>query len=197
MLKPVMTRFLQHICAQNAWARPHLIPHASKTIRFDFVFAKANLMILEDGSLGMSGEITSPEASIHAPPSLMLRILANDEAAKKELRIEGDTALAADFAKVLQHMRWDYADDLSRVVGDIPAEKITAFAQKSASTAKQQITNLADMLAEYWQEEVPILAKKRQVDAFNTSVDTLVGDVERLEKRLEKLAKKHVQDNVH
>jgi len=154
-------------------------------------------MILEDCSLGMSGEITSPEASIHAPPSLMLRILANDEAAKKELRIEGDTALAADFAKVLQHMRWDYADDLSRVVGDIPAEKITAFAQKSASTAKQQITNLADMLAEYWQEEVPILAKKRQVDAFNTSVDTLVGDVERLEKRLEKLAKKHVQDNVH
>lgn len=197
MLKPVITRFLQHLCAQNAWAKPHLIGHAGKTIRFDFVLAKANLTILEDGSLGMAGETAAPEASIHAPPSLMLRILANDEAAKKELRIEGDTALAADFAKVLQHMRWDYADDLSKVVGDIPAEKISDFAKKSASTAKRQITNLADMLAEYWQEEVPVLAKKRQVDAFNTSVDALVGDVDRLGKRLEKLAQKHAQENVY
>lgn len=197
MLKPAVTRFLQHLCAQNTWARPHLLPHAGKTIRFDFVLAKANLTILEDGSLGMAGGTAAPEASIHAPPSLMLRILANDEAAKKELRIEGDTALAADFAKVLQHMRWDFADDLSKLVGDIPAEKISSFAKSSAHAAKQQITNLADMLAEYWQEEAPVLAKKRQVDTFNASVDALVSDVDRLEKRLEKLAQKHAQENVH
>lgn len=196
MLKPVITRFLQHLCAQNAWAKPHLLPHAGKTIQFNFVLAKANLTIVEDGSLGMAGETAAPEASIHASPSLMLRIL-NDETARKELRIEGDTALAADFAKVLQHMRWDYADDLSKVVGDIPAEKISDFAQESASTAKRQITNLADILAEYWQEEVPVLAKKRQVDAFNASVDALVSDVDRLEKRLEKLAQKHAQENIH
>lgn len=195
MLKPAVTRFLQHLCAQNTWAKPHLLPHAGKTIRFDFVLAKANLTILEDGSLGMAGETAAPEASIHAPPSLMLRILANDEAARQQIRVEGDTALAADFAKVLQHMRWDIADDLSHMVGDIPAEKISSFAQKSATAAKQHMTNLADMLAEYWQEEAHVLAKKRQVDTFNTSVDALVGDVDRLEKRLEKLAQKHQQES--
>lgn len=197
MLKPVITRFLQHLCAQNTWAKPHLLPHAGKTIRFDFVLAKASLTILEDGSLGMAGETASPEASIHAPPSLMLRMLANNQTAKKELRIEGDTALAADFAKVLQHMRWDVADDLSKVVGDISADKISTFAQKSATETKRQITNLADMLAEYWQEEVPVLAKKRQIDAFNASVDALVSDMDRLEKRLEKLTQKHAQKNLH
>jgi len=45
------------------------------------------------------------------------------------------------------------------------------------------------MLSEYWQEEKPMLAKKRHVDQFNSEVDRLRSDVERFEKRLQKLAK--------
>ena len=45
------------------------------------------------------------------------------------------------------------------------------------------------MLAEYWQEEKNVLAKKRHVEQFNTEVDTLRGDVARFEKRLEKLTR--------
>jgi ubiquinone biosynthesis protein UbiJ len=46
------------------------------------------------------------------------------------------------------------------------------------------------MLSEYWQEEKPLLAKKRHIEQFNTEVDTLRADVERMEKRLNKLTKK-------
>ncbi len=190
MLKPVLTRFLQHLCAQNTWAKPYLVGHAGKTVCMDFSILKANLQILKDGSLGMAGETAAPEATVYAPPSLMLRMFAKDGAAKQEIRIEGDAHLAADFAKVLQHMRWDIADDMSKLIGDIPAQKISNFSKESALEAKRQITNLAEMLAEYWQEEVPLLAKKNQVKAFNASVDALVSDTDRLEKRLEKLARK-------
>jgi ubiquinone biosynthesis accessory factor UbiJ len=189
MLKPLITRFLQHLTSQNEWSRPHLQPFAGKVVQFDFVLAKANLLILEDGSLALSGETVSPEANIHVPPSLSLRLLAGDENAKKHIKIDGDTHLATEISKVLQYMRWDIEEDLSKVVGDIAAYKIGEVSKKTFAEVKKQSINAAEMLSEYWQEEKNILAKKRHVEQFTTDVDTLKSDAARFEKRLSKLAK--------
>lgn len=87
-------------------------------------------------------------------------------------------------------MRWDYEDDLSKLVGDIPANKIGAFTQKTTKSVKETSANLAEMLSEYWQEEKPMIAKKRHVEEFNSQVDTLSADVARFEKKLTKLSQK-------
>ena len=189
MLQAITTRFLQHICSQNQWSKPYLTPFAGKVIQFNFVLAKANLLILEDGSLAIGGETASPEASIHLPPSLALRIVAGDEAAKMQIKVDGDTHLATEFSKVLQHMHWHIEEDLSHFVGDIAANKIGSSTKKILSSAKQQTIDAAEMLSEYWQEEKNILAKKRHVEQFNANVDALVSDVARFEKRLQKLLK--------
>ena len=194
MIKPLVTRFLQHLTNQNAWSRPYLQPFAGKVVCFDFVLAKANLLILEDGSLVIAGESfsnqsVSPEASIHLPPSLALRIMAGDESAKILIKIDGDTHLATELSKVLQHMRWDIEEDLSKIVGDIGAFKIGELSKKTFAEIKQQSINAAEMLSEYWQEEKPMLAKKRHVEQFNADVDTLRSDIARFEKRLQKFAK--------
>ena len=187
MLAPIVTRFLQHICNQNQWSKPYLVPFAGKTIAFDFVLTKANIIILEDGSLAIGGDTHAPEASIYAPPSLVLRMMAGDEAAKMQFKVEGDTHLAAEFSKVLQNMRWDVEEDLSKITGDIAANKIGDASKKMFTTAKKQVRDTADMLSEYWQEEKNILAKKRHVEQFNAEVDALKSDVARFEKRLQKL----------
>ena len=189
MIKPLITRFLQHLTSQNEWSRPYLQPFVGKVVQFDFVLAKANLLILEDGSLVSAGETASPEANIHVPPSLALRLLAGDEEAKMHIKIDGDAHLAAEISKVLQHMRWDIEEDLSKVVGDIAAYKIGAVSKKTFAEAKKQSINVAEMLSEYWQEEKNILAKKRHVEQFNADVDTLKSDVARIEKKLAKLTK--------
>jgi ubiquinone biosynthesis protein UbiJ len=189
MIKPLVTRFLQHITDQNAWSRQHLQVYAGKVVCFDFVLAKASLLILEDGSLAIAGETASPEATIHLPPSLTLRIMSGDESAKMLVKVEGDTHLATELSKVLQNMRWDIEDDLSKVVGDIGAFKIGEVSKKTFAGIKQQSINAAEMLSEYWQEEKAMLAKKRHVEQFNAEVDTLRSDVARFEKRLAKLTK--------
>lgn len=190
MIKPLVTRFLQHLTAQNQWSKPYLAPFAGKVIQFNFVLAKANLQILEDGSLAIAAETTAPEASIHLPPSLALRLLAGDESAKMHIKIDGDTQLATEFSKVLQQMRWDVEEDLSKVMGDIAAYKIGEVSKNAFTETKKQVVNMVEMVSEFWQEEKPILAKKRHVEQFNADVDTLKSDVARFEKRLEKLAKK-------
>ena len=197
MLKPLATRFLQHLTNQNNWSREYLLPFAGKVVQFDIAFIKTNVLILEDGSLTIAGETHAPEANIHAPPSLVLRMLTGGEAAKTQIKIDGDTHLAAELGKVLQHMRWDVEEDLSKIVGDIAANKTTSAAKSVFLEAKKQTINVAEMISEFWQEEKPILAKKRHVVKFNADVDTLRSDVARLEKRLEKLTKKLNESVAH
>jgi ubiquinone biosynthesis protein UbiJ len=120
--------------------------------------------------------------------------MAKDEAAKMLIKVEGDTHLAIELGKVLQHIRWDVEEDLSKAVGDIAANKLVSASKIAVSTARKQASNVVGMLSEYWQEEKPVLAKKWQVEKFNTEVDTLRSDFTRLEKRLAKLTK-HTQES--
>jgi ubiquinone biosynthesis protein UbiJ len=190
MLKQLSTHIIQHLLAQNEWAAPMLQPFASQSVQLNFVLLKTSLVILENGSLAIAGETNLPDATITIPPSLLLRLMAKDESAKLLIKIDGDTHLATALAKVLSHVRWDYEDDLSKLTGDVSAHKIGEFTRQSVSTVKDTAINLAEMLSEYWQEEKPLLAKKRHIEQFNSEVDTLRADVERMEKRLNKIAKK-------
>lgn len=187
MFKPLLTRLLNHLVTQNQWARAELLPFAGKTVQFNIPPAKASLTILEDGGLAIAGETLENDASISLTPSLALRLLAKDPAATSQIRITGDTELANALAKTLQGMRWDHEEDLSQLLGDIPANKISSFGKHAMDTAKAQAINLTEMLAEYWQEEQPLIAKKRHVEAFIQEVDKLRDDAERLEKRIAKL----------
>jgi ubiquinone biosynthesis protein UbiJ len=197
MFKPLVARFLQHITQQNNWSRQHLMPFASKVVQFEVAFIKTNLLILEDGSLGISPTNTPPDAIIYASPSLLVRILSGDENAKRQIKIDGDIHLATELGKILQLMRWDIEEDLSQIIGDIAANKTVAASKKAFGVAKDQSINLAEMLTEYWQEENPILAKKRHITQFNAEVDNLRNDVARFEKRLEILSKKLAEGSIH
>ncbi len=189
MLKPLITRFLQHITNQNNWSRPYLAAFAGKTVQFDFSLIKANLNILEDGSLSLAGETKTADAIIYIPPSLAMRLVAQDELAKMQIKINGDTHLATELSKVLQQMRWDVEEDLSHLMGDIAANKLVAGSQKIAQETKKQSINLAEMLGEYWQEEKLLIAKKWQVEKFVQEVDSFKSDIARFEKKLKKLSK--------
>lgn len=189
MLKQLSTHVIQHLIAQNTWAASLLRPFASQSVQLDFVLFKTSLVVLENGNLAIAGVTSIPDATITIPPGLLLRLMAKDESAKLQIKVDGDTHLATALAKVLSQVRWDYEDDFSKLIGDIPANKIGEFARHTAGTVKGSASNLAGMLSEYWQEEKPMLAKKRHVEQFNAEVDTLRADVERLEKRLNKFAK--------
>ncbi len=187
MLKLLLTRLLNHLINQNSWARDQLQPFAGRTVRFIVPPLSATVTVLEDGGLAMAGETSGPEATVTIPFSVALRVLADDEAAATLITLDGDTELAASLGKVLRNIQWEYEEDLSHLIGDAAAHQIGEFGRKAASEAKRQTLNVAQMFSEYWQEEQPLIAKKRHVENFLKDVDALREDVERLEKRLEKL----------
>lgn len=187
MFKPLLTRLLKHLIDQNGWAKAELLPFAGRAVQFAIPPASAAIIVLEDGGLALAGETITPEAIVRMAPTTALRILSGDEAAHRLIDIEGDVELGAALAQVMRGLRWEYEEDLSRIIGDAPAHELAAFGRNIATGIRRQSWNLAEMLSEYWQEEQPMLAKKRHVQRFIDEVDVLRDDAERLAKRIEKL----------
>lgn len=187
MFEPLITRLMNHLVDQNAWARDQLKPFAGKTAAFWIPPARLKLTILEDGGLAAAGETAEVSAKVTLPPSAALRLLAGDANAEALATVDGDTELAAALSRVLRNMSWEYEEDLSKLIGDIPAHQIAGFGRKTIAEIRKQGLNLAEMFAEYWQEEQPLIAKKRHIQQFMHEAERLRDDVERLDKRLDKL----------
>lgn len=188
MFKPLLTRILNHIIAQNSWAKPELQPFGGKSVSFRIFLVNATLTVLEDGGLAMAGEAAQADARVTITPSVALRLMAGDETASTQVDIDGDTELASVIAKVLRNMSWDYEEDLSHVIGDISATQLAGLGRKAVSGVKKQTQNVTEMVVEYLQEEHPTLAKKRHIEQFVAEVDALRDDTARIEKRIKKLA---------
>lgn len=187
MLKPLLTRLIQHLLAQNSWAAELLQPYGGKQARLIMPPFSATLVVLEDGGLALAGESAEVDASINIPVPVALRILAGDEGAGTAAVITGDTEFASVLASVLQGVSWEYEEDLSRVIGDVPAHEISKFGRNALSQIRRKGLSIAGMFSEYWQEEQPLIAKKRHVEQFVRNVDTLREDAERLQKRIARL----------
>ncbi len=56
---------------------------------------------------------------------------------KPSVRIEGDVQLAAEVNWLIDHVRWDMEEDLSRVVGDAPAHAMAQAARSMAAGLRQ------------------------------------------------------------
>ena len=50
---------------------------------------------------------------------------------KPSVHIEGDVQLAAEVNWLADHVRWDLEEDLSRVLGDVPAHMLTQAARSA------------------------------------------------------------------
>lgn len=195
MLKIAFMQLLSHLQSQNTWANGVLQPHAGESIQFKVHVLSQNFMILENGALAIAGESLTPETIVSMSPSTLLRLIAKDDAAKSNITIEGNNALATDVAKVFANMRWDITSDMSRVIGDVPAETISRLTKRTVATVKASGINAIDMVTEYLQEEAQVIAKPRHIETFNQAVDDLRADVDRFEKRLNRLSKQLTTTN--
>lgn len=178
---------LNHLLTQNSWALQRLVRFAGKTARFDIAPFSFAYTILPDGTLLNADAASSADAVCVIAPSLLPRLALHDEKAHAEIRSEGDAALLTEIFFLSRNLRWDAAEDLSRVTGDIAAERIVQTVQGTHQQLREAAVNLSQAAAEYWTEERPLLAKPQHVAAFMQQVDTLRDDVARLEQRINRL----------
>ena len=178
---------LNHLLSQNNWALRRLAPFAGKTARFDIAPFSFAYTILEHGLLRSADPPAAADALCVIPPPLLPRLALHDETALNEIRSEGDPALLEEIFFLSHNLRWDVAEDLSGVTGDIAAERIVNSVHSMQQQLRGAAINLSKAAAEYLTEERPLLAKPHQVSEFMQQVDALRDDVALLERRIDRL----------
>jgi len=178
---------INHLLAQEPWARDKLVVHKGKTARLDFSILQVNLTVVSDGTLCMASEADAPSVTIRVKPEQFPLILQNRECTFSYVTVEGDADFANAISQVGQSLHWEAEEDLSKLFGDIAAAKMVAGVKAALHTAKATRRSLAENVAEYLLEENPMLVRPQSVIQLGADVAKLRDDVERLQKRIEKL----------
>jgi ubiquinone biosynthesis protein UbiJ len=176
-----------HLLRDADWALDRLRPFAGKRARFAIGPLALDFSIAADGTL-MSARTDAPvDVTVSMPPALVPRWLADRDAASREVQVEGDSEFAGAISFVAANLRWEFEEDLSRLVGDIAAhrvgETVRGIDRWRRATARSASTNLAEFLT----EEKHVLPTRLDADRFMREVDELRDAVERLDKRIARL----------
>jgi len=186
----VIPSAINHLLADEPWARELLAKHAGKVAMIDAGLAVVRLMAASDGMVEAASEHGVANVVIRIKPADLPRVLQDRERAFSYVTIEGDAEFANTISQLSRSLRWDAEEDLSRWVGDIAARRIVSSTRAAFEAARSTHRKFAENAAEYLLEENPMLVRPEAVGDFGAEVVRLRDDVERLAKRVERLTEK-------
>ncbi|WP_343586666.1 SCP2 sterol-binding domain-containing protein [Herbaspirillum sp.] len=181
---------VNHLLAQEAWARQKLAAHARKVACIDTGAAQLRLRVAADGYVEDAPAESAADVTIRIKLSDLPLIAANRERAVSYVKLEGDADFANAISQLSQNLRWDAEDDLARVFGDIAATRMVSGARGLFDAIRTMHQKLTENVAEYFLEEQPMLIRPRMLQDFSADVVRLRDDLERLSKRIEKLERR-------
>ena len=187
MLNRPASATLNHLFIQSGWALQRLAGFSGKTARFEIAPFSFAYTIQTDGTLQAASRDASVNALCVIAPSLLPRLALQDQHAYAEIISSGDAELLNEIFYLSRHLRWDMAEDLSRITGDIAAQRLVQFAKAGQQRIHHALLNLSQAVTEYWTEEAPLLAKPTHLDSFARQVDVLRDDAARLAQRINRL----------
>ena len=192
---------INHVLAGEPWASAELAKHAGKAIALEMPFGRFAVQITNSGLLEAvrhadSTEISDGEAVPPIRTALVLTISSQAlstlltssgpirENAFKSVTIAGDADLAQFLGRLAGQLRWEYEEDLSKIIGDAPAHFAVAQGKKIASAGKAAGRDLLENAVEYLSEEKKVLLNQRDFAIHKNQLMELRDSVERLDKRI-------------
>ena len=106
----------------------------------------------------------------------------------RSAKIEGNARLAQEVMHLARHLRWDFEEDLSRLLGDAAAHTLAGALRDFAAWQADAARRMGAAFMEYALEEGRLLAPRAQCAAHAAEVARLRDALERLEQRIERLA---------
>ncbi|MBA4709018.1 ubiquinone biosynthesis accessory factor UbiJ [Aquitalea aquatica] len=180
-----------HLLNQQPAVRAELAAHVGRRVGIVLAPLTVRGVITDEGWLAAcAGE---PEATIRLQHAAALAAVSGRDPALSDVSLEGDTELAAAIGRLIARLRWDAGEDLSRVMGDVAANRLQRVARASLGFKGEIAWRLLENWVEHLREEAPMLASRQAVASYLRAVDSLRDDVARSEKRLARLEAALVQ----
>ena len=180
---------LNHLLEAEPWARARLAPFAGEIVALAAPpLPELRFSILEDGRAAPSGNGAEPSLTLTLGPDAIAALARGEEHFMRTVQVTGNARLASEVMLLVRHLRWDPEEDLSRLVGDVAARRIVGLARELAGWQADAAKRLAESLVEYAVEEKRMLVFRPELESLATGVARLRDAIERLEKRIERMA---------
>lgn len=138
-------------------------------------------------------EVESPPDVTLSGTALALAALARSGAGGTPsggaVSVRGDAELGQSLRKILAELDLDWEELLSRHIGDTPARKAGNILRRLAGWAEDSLDLTRANAADYFAEEKRLLATGLAIERFDQSLDRTRADVDRLERRVQRLAR--------
>jgi ubiquinone biosynthesis accessory factor UbiJ len=130
--------FLNHVLMQEKEAQDRLIRKKGSVLHVRWGLFGLDLLVTPAGLLDRAPVSASPDLTIAVAAESPLNVLQAVVAGKSPpVKIEGDVQLAAELGWLAENLRWDFEEDLSRILGDVPAHALANAARQAVSGLKQ------------------------------------------------------------
>jgi ubiquinone biosynthesis protein UbiJ len=130
--------FLNHVLMQEKEAQDRLARKKGSVLHIRWGLFALDLLITPAGLLDKASSAAKPDllisVAVDSPLVLMQSVMAGKP---PPVKIEGDVQLAAELGWLAENLRWDFEEDLSRVLGDVPAHALADAAKRAAAGLKQ------------------------------------------------------------
>ncbi len=129
---------LNHVLMQEKAATARLVRQKGSVVLVRWSAFSMHFLVTPAGLLDLAAAGAVPDLSLvvtdESVASVAQAMLRGD---KPAVRIEGDVQLAAEVNWLVDNVRWDLEEDLSRVIGDAPAHAVGEVARRMAQTLRQ------------------------------------------------------------
>ena len=133
-----MVLFLNHVLMQEKEAQDRLARKKGSVLQVRWGLLELDLLITPAGLLDKASSTAKPDLlialAVDSPVSLIQSVMAGKA---PPVKIEGDVQLAAELGWLAENLRWDFEEDLSRVLGDVPAHALADAARHAMAGLKQ------------------------------------------------------------
>jgi len=181
---------LNHLLGAEPWARERLAPFAGETLELRFPLLPAlRFAVASDGRLRPASGEGQASLAMAFGPGVLPALLKGEDHFMRAVEVSGNASFANEVLFLFRHLRWDAEEDLARIVGDAAAYRIAATAREFAAWHKDALTRLAENFMDYAVEERHVLARRVEFEELRGAVLQLRDALERLEKRVERLAR--------
>lgn len=130
--------FLNHVLMQEKEAQNRLLRKKGSVVHIRWGVFALDLLITPAGLVDRAPSSAKSDLLLavvaESPDVVFQSVLAGKP---PPVKIEGDVQLAAELGWLADNLRWDVEEDLSRLIGDVPAHTLAGLARQALAGLRQ------------------------------------------------------------
>jgi ubiquinone biosynthesis accessory factor UbiJ len=129
---------LNHVLQQENEAMARLARQKGQVVLIQIAPIAIKLVATPAGLLDIAAPEAKADLTLTVTDSNPLSLLQTSlRGEKPAIQIQGDVQLAAEVNWLVDHVRWDAEEDLSRIIGDVPAHSVMQALRQAGDMLKK------------------------------------------------------------